>query len=308
MSAAAAFEPVRPGIPAGFPFPQQPAQAGGIRVAPTGGPVGAVVTGVDASRPLSAETVLRLRQAWKEHLLLIFPGQLLSDPRYIAFATYFGNVFYPPDDVPVLASAADGKAPAIVLVANVEGGYTGSGELSPHIDHQWTPYPSKGSFLYALEVPKEGGDTYWSNLYQVYEDLDEAVKRRIDGLQLITYNPFQRKPGEARPQYRDLSRPPLSEAFPHPLVATHPETGRKFLYLAYSTEVEVVGLEPAEGAALIETLREHLNQPKYYYRHQWSVGDIVLWDNRATLHYRPAFDPAQRRVLKRISLAGGRPF
>jgi taurine dioxygenase len=208
----------------------------------------------------------------------------------------------------VLASADGGKTPAIVLVANVEGGYTGNGELSPHIDHHWTPYPSKGSFLYALEVPEQGGDTHWSNLHQVYEDLDEATKRRIDGLQLITYNPFKRQPGEARPRYRDFAQPPISQAFPHPLVATHPETGRKLLYLDYATEVEVVGLRPHEGEALIAELREHLHQPKYYYRHQWSPGDIVLWDNLATLHYRPAFDPAQRRVLKRISLAGGRPF
>ena len=92
------------------------------------------------------------------------------------------------------------------------------------------------------------------------------------------------------------------------MAATHPETGRKLLYLDYATEVEVVGLGPAEGEELIAGLREHLNQAKYYYRHQWSVGDIVLWDNLATLHNRPAFDPNQRRVLKRISLAGGRPF
>ncbi|MBS1211802.1 MAG: taurine dioxygenase, partial [Proteobacteria bacterium] len=252
--------------------------------------------------------VLTLKRIWAEHLVLIFKDQVLSDQQYLDFATYFGNIFYPPDDVPVLASGPDGQVPAIIPVANIEGGYTGTGELAPHSDHHWTPYPSKGSFLYALEVPATGGDTHWSNLYRVYEDLDEATKRRIDGLQLITYNPFKRKPGEPRPRYRDSSQPPSSEAFPHPLVATHPETGRKLLYLDYSTEVEVVGLDPAEGSELIAALREHLNQPRYYYRHQWSVGDVVLWDNLATLHYRPAFDPTARRVLKRISLAGGRPF
>jgi taurine dioxygenase len=308
MSAVTAAKPIREPIPSGFPFREEPPKPDPLRITPTGAPVGAVVSGLDLSRPLAPETVLRLKQAWQDHLVLIFKDQIPSDPQYIAFATYFGTVFYPPDDVPVLASASDGSVPEIVLVANVEGGYTGSGELSPHIDHHWTPYPSKGSFLYALEVPTEGGDTYWSNLYQVYADLDDATKQRIAGLQLITYNPFKRKPGEIRPKYRDPGQPPPSAAFPHPLVATHPQTGRKLLYLDYATEVEVVGLGHSEGAELIAGLREHLNQAKYYYRHQWSVGDIVLWDNLATLHNRPAFDPNQRRVLKRISLAGGRPF
>ena len=96
--------------------------------------------------------------------------------------------------------------------------------------------------------------------------------------------------------------------FPHPLVRTHPESGKKILYLDYTTEVEVVGLEPQEGKELIEQLRNHLHQSKFYYQHKWSVGDIVYWDNQSTLHYRQAFDPNQRRVLKRISLAGSRPF
>jgi taurine dioxygenase len=91
-------------------------------------------------------------------------------------------------------------------------------------------------------------------------------------------------------------------------VRTHPESGKKILYLDYATEVEVVGLEPQQGQELIEQLRNHLYQPQFYYQHKWSVGDIVYWDNQSTLHYRQAFDPHQRRVLKRISLAGSRPF
>ena len=280
-----------------------------LTIAPTDGPVGAIVSGLDASKPLTPYTVLKLKQAFAKHQILIFKDQTLTDEQYLNFATYFGPVFYPPADVPVLASESTGETPAIVLVANIEGGYTGTGELSAHSDHHWTPYPSKASFLYALEVPIVGGDTYWSNQYRVYDDLDEATKRRIDDLKLITYNPFVRrlKGGEAL-RYRDPKQAPISDAYPHPLVATHSETGRKFLYLDAETEVEVLGLEADEGAALIAGLRAHANQPQYFYQHRWSVGDIVLWDNYATLHYRPAFDANQRRILKRISLAGGRPF
>jgi len=272
-------------------------------------PLGAQVQGLDLAQPLSAATVLRLKAAFAQHQILVFKDQQLSDRQYLDAATYFGPVFRSESDVPVLASTEQGQTPDIVLVANIEGGYTGSGELTAHSDHHWTPYPSKASFLYALEVPSHGGDTYWSNQYQIYDELPEALKQRIEGLQLITYNPFVRRlvGGEAR-LYRDPAVPPISAAHPHPLVGTHPETGRRFLYLDQATEVELVGLPAEEGAALIAELRAHSQQPRFFYRHQWSVGDIVLWDNLATTHYRPAFDPESRRVLKRISLAGGRPF
>ncbi|MDD2768502.1 MAG: TauD/TfdA family dioxygenase [Methylococcus sp.] len=278
-------------------------------IEPTGGALGAFVSGIDASLPVDPATLLKLRQALNDHHILIFSGQNLSDEEFLRLATYFGAVFIPPEDVPVLASDNAGKTPDIIPIANVEGGYTGNGELHAHIDHQWTPYPSAGSLLYALEVPETGGDTIWINLALAYGALDEATKRLIDGLQLITYNPFKRKPGDPRPRYRlDPNAPPSSEAFPHPLVRTHPESGRKLLYLSAATEVEIVGWEPQEGAALIERLRAHLADPRFAYRHHWSVGDIVFWDNQATVHARTPFPAESRRVLKRVSLAGGRPF
>jgi taurine dioxygenase len=289
-------------------LPPQESEPSTLKITPTGGAVGAVVTGLDVSKPISASVLLWLKRAFAEHLILIFKDQLLSDDDFRRFTTYFGHIFYPPNDVPVLASASSGSTPDIVLVANIEGGYTGSGELSAHSDHHWTPYPSKASFLYALEIPKSGGDTYWSNQYKVYADLDEETRQQIEHLQLITYNPFKREFGSERPLYRTPDIEPVSNAFAHPLVGTHPETGRKFLYLDEATEVEIVDFDPVEGQKLIAKLRAHQKQSHYFYQHRWSVGDIVLWDNYATLHYRPAFNPEERRVLKRISLAGGRPF
>jgi taurine dioxygenase len=273
-----------------------------------GGALGAVVSNLDLGKPLGADTVLRLRQVMRDHLVVVFKNQDLSEQQFKDFATYFGPVFQPPADIPVLASQKGGVTPEIIPVANVEGGYTGSGELAPHIDHQWRPYPSKGSFLYALEVPAVGGDTHWLNLQLAYDELDPDLKAAIAEVQLITFNPFLRDKGEYRPSYRDPSVPIVSPVFPHPLVRTHPESGRKILFLSYATEVEIVGWQPREGAALIERLRAHLHQPRFYYQHHWSVGDLVYWDNQATAHYRPAFDPQSRRVLQRISLAGGRRF
>lgn len=279
----------------------------GALLAPTGGPLGAFGRGVDASAPLPPETVLELKQGLLDHHILIFQKQDLSEEQFKAFATYFGTIFTPPPDVPVLASREGGATPEIVLVANVEGGYTGNGELSPHSDHHWAPLPSAGSLLYALEVPPQGGDTSFYNMHLAYTTLDAATRKRIDRLSLITYNPFLQPKGE-RPTYRSTPKPLISPVYPHPLVRTHPDSGKKILYLDASTEVEVVGLSPAEGEALIAELRAHVAGERFRYTHRWTVGDIVYWDNQAVLHSRSAFDPSTRRVLKRISLAGSRPF
>ncbi|MFN6580345.1 MAG: TauD/TfdA dioxygenase family protein [Aulosira sp. ZfuVER01] len=279
-----------------------------VKITPLNAPLGAVVTRLDASQAVAPEVILQLKQALKDYHILIFKNQRLTDEQFLNFTFYFGSLFVPPQDIPVLASET-GVTPVIVPVSNVDGGYTGTGELTFHSDHHWTPYPSSSSLLYALEVPSQGGDTSWLNLNLAYEALDEFTKKQIADLQLITYNPFVRDRNAPRSNYRlDQSIPLISPVFPHPLVRTHPESGKKILYLGQETEVEVVGLDPQEGAELITQLRQHLNQPQFYYRHKWSVGDIVYWDNQATLHHRQAFDSNERRVMKRVSLAGSRPF
>ena len=279
-----------------------------IRLRPTGGPLGAFVHDLDVSAPLVAENILQLKRALLDHHILIFEKQDLSEDQFRSFAQYFGTVFAPPPDVPVLSSQSGGAISDVVLVANVEGGYTGNGELSPHSDHHWTPQPSAGSLLYALEVPTVGGHTSFYNMHLAYETLDSDTQRRIDGLKLITYNPFLVAEGEPRPKYRLEDKPLISPVFPHPLVRTHPESGKRVLYLDAATEVEVVGMPKREGAALIEQLRAHLSQPRFRYTHRWTVGDIVYWDNQAVLHARTAFPAEARRVLKRISFAGSKPF
>lgn len=287
-----------------------------ITIAPTGGALGATVTGLDASRPISSEIVLQLKQALQDHHILIFKHQNLSELQLFEFATYFGDLFIPPENVPVLGSKP-GSPPWVVTIANAAPEYGSGGalldnvELTPHSDHQWAPRPSSGSLLYALEVPERGGDTQWINLIQAYEELDDATKQAIANLQLVTYNPFLRNPGEGcvDASYRSRETDPTDELlFPHPLVRTHPASGKKILFLDCAYEVEVVGMAPDVGAALIERLRNHISQPRFRYNHRWSVGDVVYWDNQCTLHYRPAFDQTARRVMKRVSLAGSRPF
>jgi taurine dioxygenase len=276
-------------------------------------PLGAEVVSLDAREPLRPEQALALKKALRDRHIVVLRGQRLDDDQFLRLARTFGDVFQAPIDVPVLASDPyGGNTPAIVKVSNVDDGVLGHHELSAHADHHWTPVPSSGSLLYALEVPRAGGDTTWINLAAAYDALDDATKQEIGGLQLITYNPFLRrlKPlaSGVFPRYRTPDIEPLSPFEAHPLVRTHPDSGRKILYLDEATEVELVGQDAARGAELIGRLRAHLLQPRFAYTHRWQVGDIVYWDNQATLHSRTAFDATARRVLKRISLAGSRPF
>ena len=307
MTSSTILEPARPAAPQAVPVRLAP-----FRITPLQAALGAQVTGLDATQPLPASQVRALKHALLAHHILIIKNQVLEDQAFARLASYFGSVFQPPANVPVLGSDPyGGNTPDVVHVSNLAGGVLGHDELSAHADHQWTPTPSAGSLLYAIEVPSVGGDTTWYNLAAAYDDLDAATRRQIDGLQLITYNPFLRKLkplAGGPPLYRTPDIEPLTPFEVHPLVRTHPDSGRRILSLAAQTEVEVVGLDPQQGAALVARLRAHLLQPRYAHTHRWSVGDIVYWDNQATLHARSAFDNGERRLLKRISLAGSRPF
>lgn len=289
-------------------MPEPTCPTSNLNIAPIDGPLGAVVTGINISQPVTPSVILQIKQALCNYHILIFKQQKLTDTQLLDFATYFGALFVPPDRIPVLKSASSTTS-AVVTVSNQKGGCLGHHEVPFHTDHIWTPYPSSSSFLYAEEIPPTGGDTYWLNLNLAYETLAENIKERIAKLQLITYNPLLREPDKPLDGYRrDRTALNTHPVFPHPLVRTHPESGKKILYLNHKTEVEIVGMESKKGADLIEKLRKHLCQEHFYYRHKWSVGDIVYWDNQSTLHRREAFDSNKRRVLKRVSLAGSKPF
>jgi taurine dioxygenase len=254
---------------------------------------------------------MALKAALRDRHILLIRDQHLTDEQFLHFSSYFGSPYRAPSGEQVLGlNKFSGDLPDIVKVANVEGGVLGHYALAAHTDHHWTEVPSSGSLAYAVEIPNSGGDTTFIDAIAAYEALDAATQREIEGLQLITYNPFLRhlKPARSRgiPRYRTPDIEPVTPYVTHPLVRTHPESGRKLIYLSTDTEVELLGVEPARGMALIEYLRSHLLEPRFAYPHQWKVGDIIYWDNQATLHARSAF--SGRRMLKRISFAGSRPF
>ncbi|KAF3890807.1 TauD/TfdA family dioxygenase [Tolypothrix bouteillei VB521301] len=287
-----------------------------IEITPTEAALGAIVTGVDASHSLEPEVILQLKQAWRDRHILIFKNQTLTDDQLLAFASYFGDIFQQPAYVR-RGETEEYLPPLVLTLANAAAEessvnvFPNYRELLPHIDHDWLPLPSSGSLLYAVQLPENGGpNTYWVNLEQAYEELDDATKKQIAGLQLRHFNFYGKYRDEyPKPGYAAGRSPEPGERVAiHPLVRTHPDTGKKILFLNAASEVDIVDYDHVEGAKLIARLQEHITQPRFAYRHQWSKGDLLYWDNQATAHYRPEFHANATRILKRVSIRGSRPF
>ena len=275
-----------------------------IAVVPTGAPLGAEIRGVDL-RSVDERAFAAIHRAWIEHCVLLFRGQRLSDEDLIAFSRRFGEL----DWAPIQETGrrfVEGK-PEIYVVSNVieNGepiGSLGSGEAVWHTDMSYIPDPPKASVLYALEVPPAGGNTGFVNMYAVYDALPSALKRRIEGLSLKhdgTYN----SGGYVRQGVDAVDDPLRSPGEVHPLVCTHPESKRRVLYLGRRRNAYITGLPLAESEALLDELWAHVTDDLTWYN-EWRVGDLVMWDNRCTMHRRDPFDAGERRIMHRTQIKG----
>ena len=281
------------------------AAAGAIDVIPTGAALGATVMGVDL-RDLDEATFARVMQAWHDHSVLLFRGQTLTDQDLIAFSRRLGDL----DWAPVQENGrrfVEGL-PEIYIVSNVKVngepiGSLGDGEAVWHTDMSYLDLPPKASMLYALEVPPAGGNTSFCTMYGIYEALPAHRKERISGLKIKhdgTYN----SGGYVRQGVTPTDDPLTSPGAVHPLVCTHPATGRRMLYLGRRRNAYLIGLTLAESEALLDELWSAVDRPEFTWEHVWRVGDLVLWDNRCTMHRRDAFDPNSRRIMHRTQVKG----
>jgi taurine dioxygenase len=278
-----------------------------IRVDKLAPALGAEVSGMDLSRPLPAAAFEEIRAAWLEHLVLRFRGQNLTDPQLLAFSRRFGELDPPgpnPYGRPFVA-----EHPELNVISNIKQdgvpiGGLGDGEAIWHADMTYVDAPPMAAMLYALEVPPSGGDTYWASLYLAYETLPADLKQRIAGRSAVhdaTYN----SAGHLRKGYKALSDPREAPGARHPLVRAHPETGRNCLFLGRRRNSTIVGLELAESERLLDALWAHATQPQFTFRQQWRAGDVLVWDNRCTVHRRDAFDPGARRLMHRTQIKEG---
>jgi taurine dioxygenase len=276
-----------------------------ISVVPSGAALAAEVRGVDL-RNVSNEEVTAIHHLWLEHLVLLFRGQELDDEQLIAFSRRFGEL----DWAPVQETGrrfVDGH-PELYVISNVieNGepiGSLGAGEAVWHTDMSYIEQPPKASVLYALEVPPAGGDTGFLNMYLGYEAMPPALKRRIEGLRLkhdATYN----SGGYVRQGTEATDDPIRSPGMIHPLVCTHPETKRRVVYLGRRRNAYIVGLPLAESESLLDEIWSYATSDEYAWYNQWRVGDLVLWDNRCTMHRRDAFDASTRRIMHRTQIKG----
>jgi alpha-ketoglutarate-dependent taurine dioxygenase len=272
---------------------------------PTGAGLGAEVR-VGDLRTLDDAGFAYVLAAWRAHCVLLLRDQTLCDQELIAFSRRFGDL----DWAPVQENGrrfVEGL-PEIYIVSNVKVngeaiGSLGDGEAVWHTDMSYLEVPPKASMLYALEVPPHGGNTSFCCMYSIYEALPSALKARIEHLKIKhdgTYN----SGGYVRQGVAVSDDPRLSPGALHPLVCTHPETGRRLLYLGRRRNAYLAGLEPMVSEALLNELWSYVAQPEFAWEHVWRVGDLVLWDNRCTMHRRDAFDPTARRIMHRTQIKG----
>jgi taurine dioxygenase len=265
------------------------------RLAPT---IGAEVLGLDLRQPIDPATAQALRQAWYEHAVLLMRGQELTEDQQARYGEVFGPLAlaYPTRRLP-------GRHQSVMLISNIREngkpiGALPDGEMFFHSDLCYTEHPVVGTMLYSIEVPSAGGNTMFADQYAAYATLPEAVKARVDKLRAtnrydIGYDVTIRR-GRASPD---------APHWTHPMVRIHPKTGRRALYVNRLMTHDVESMSEAEAEALLAPLYDHQEQRCFVYEHVWRPGDVVLWDNRCTLHARTDFSPSERRLLRRITIA-----
>lgn len=269
----------------------------------TAGGVGAEIRGVDL-RQLDDARFAAIRDSWVAYQVLLFRDQSLSDDDLIGFSRRFGDL----DLAPIQENGRRfvGGHPELYVVSNVvvNGeaiGSLGAGEAVWHTDMSYLEAPPKASLLYALEVPETGGDTSFCDMYAAWATLPADLKSRVVSLRIKhdgTYN----SGGYVRQGVTPTDDPRQSPGAVHPLVCTHPESGREMLYLGRRRNAYLTGLDLPESEALLDALWAHMERPEFAWTHKWRVGDLVLWDNRCTMHRRDPFDPLARRVMHRTQV------
>jgi len=282
------------------------ARSGELELIASGAALGAEIRGLDLAAPLDRDTVEAIRDAWDRHLVLVFRGQRLDDPRLLKFTELFGELDPPapnPYGAPFLA-----EFPEINVISNVEEdgrpiGNLGAGEAVWHADMTFIDNPPKGALLHALEVPDEGGDTYFANMIAAYEALPDEMKRAIEG-KLAIHDAAHNSAGMLRRGYEEVGDVRETPGARHPLVRGNPATGKKALFLGRRPHAYILGLEVADSERLLDALWDHARDPRFAWRHSWRAGDLLMWQNPWVLHRRDPFDPRSRRIMHRTQIRG----
>ena len=261
--------------------------------------LGAEIIGLDLREALDARRVAELRDAWHENLIILLRGQTLSEDDQVRFAAYFG----PPAKIHRYRQSN----PAVMLISNIreDGKLIGAlpdGEMQFHTDQCHQERPAMASMLYAIEIPSVGGNTLFANAYAAYEALPAAIKQRLDGARAL--NAYDYDSGAT---IRSTKVADDAPSCVHPVVRRHPATGRKALYVNRLMTRRIEGMPEQDSEALLNLLFDHQERREFIYEHVWRPGDLLMWDNRCTLHARTDFSAAERRLLRRVTILGEKP-
>jgi taurine dioxygenase len=273
-----------------------------IEVRPMSGALGAEILNIDLARDVGEETVGAIRRAWLEHLVVFFRDQTLAPEQFLHLARRFGEVIEYP-----FVKGIDGF-PEITPVIKLETEKVNFGGLW-HSDTAYLEKPPMATMLIAREVPRFGGDTLFANMYLAYETLSEGMRRMLHGLVAVNSSAKADVTRTREDRVRDGAKQDAKQQYmaEHPVVRTHPETGRKALYVNFGHTVRFKDMTEEESAPILQYLFQHMTRPEFTCRFRWQVGSIALWDNRCTQH-NPINDyHGFRRVMHRVTLAGDRP-
>jgi taurine dioxygenase len=273
-----------------------------IDIVPLGAYVGAEIRGVNLAEELKPGIASELYAAWLKYHVLVFRGQSLAAEDQRRFTLLFGEI-QPPRSRP---GERDPNSPLLYIAnATIDGqrGELPEGDMQFHADQCYYENPAKGAVLYALEVPSKGGNTLFASTVAAYDGLPSDLRERAERMQVLFLYDYKKNANRRAPS--DWAGAPR---YVHPAIVIHPETGRRSVLVNRLMADSIVGTPREQSDVLIERLCQETERPEYIYEHEWRVGDLLIWDNRATLHARTDFDPSERRVLRRIAIRGERPI
>ena len=273
-----------------------------IEIVPLSPALGAEIRGIDLVRPLDAATFAAIQEAWHQHLVIVLRGQRLDEAQQVRFAERFGELS------PIHTAHHSDTNKAVMYIGNrkKDGKIVGAlplGEMQFHSDQCYRERPAMGTMLYSIEIPSKGGNTLFANAYKAYEALPPEVRQRVEGRKAVQVYDYD---GGVLDR-KNMVAPEAGMSFAHPLARTHPATGRKALYVNRLMTHHIEGLPREESDRLLALMFETIERKEFVYEHRWRVGDVLLWDNRCTLHARRDFNPDENRWMRRVTIQGDRP-
>lgn len=264
-------------------------------------PCGAEILNIDLAQPLADERFDAIMEVWHRSRVVVFRDQKLEPEDQLRFGRRVGELSI------IHTEEFAGEDPAIMYISNVkeDGEFVHAlpvGEMMFHIDQCYTPNPAKATILYAMELPETGGNTLFADMIAAYDALDDETKSRIEGLQALNVYDYD---AGATHTATEVSADAPRHA--HPIARTHPVTGQKALFINRLMTRSIVGLPDAESRELLNKLFDHQENPAFVYEHRWRLGDLLMWDNRCTLHARRDFNPDETRLMRRLTVLGESP-